>query len=114
SLKANMMIWKQEASNAAPDPYSPRQTKNQAFWRTLMADRMKDWSRLPSDSENIYFETFMAAGDDVPPEFKEAHPEIFDEDMKRMYVKPFTDVAVPRCHGRSFVITSKGYIGLAP
>lgn len=31
-----------------------------------------------------------------------------------MFVKPFTDCAITRSHARSFIITKKGFIGLAP
>jgi hypothetical protein len=111
-FRQNVILWKQEVTKAASDLYTLYQNTEEAFWRTMMADRTMHWASVPSSS-HIYFDTFMGRAE-VPTEFVEAHPEVPAEDMKRVYIRPFTNSAVPRCHGRSFIITSKGYLGIAP
>jgi hypothetical protein len=36
------------------------------------------------------------------------------DEVDRAFVKPFTDAAITKCHGREFVVTRKIYCGLAP
>ncbi|KAH7330418.1 heterokaryon incompatibility protein-domain-containing protein [Rhexocercosporidium sp. MPI-PUGE-AT-0058] len=110
---ANVRIWEGRVGEIITSPYDLIEV---AFWRTLMANRwFEDWAPLPDEMvENAHFETWMGRLP-VPDAVVESHAS--DPDMvevKRLYVKPFTDACITRCQGRSFIITSKGYIGLAP
>ncbi|KAH6703977.1 hypothetical protein BKA61DRAFT_493896 [Leptodontidium sp. MPI-SDFR-AT-0119] len=34
--------------------------------------------------------------------------------MKELFTKPLADAIIPKCHGRSFILTKSGGMGLAP
>ena len=65
-------------------------------WLTLMTDRMFGWSPTPPSSSNLHFDTRLDHAD-VPLEFARRHPDTPSEEIKHLYVKPFTDAVIPRC-----------------
>ena len=77
-----------------------------------MTDRMFDWSSTPLFSSNLHFDTRLDHVD-VLLEFSWRYLDTPSEEIKRLYVKPFTGAVIPRCAFRSFVIIIKGYLGLA-
>lgn len=78
-----------------------------------MTDRMFDRSPTPLFSSNLHFDTWLDYAD-VPLKFARRYPDIPSEEIKCLYVEPFTDAVIPRCAFQSFVITTKGYSGPAP
>ncbi|KAG4430170.1 hypothetical protein IFR05_014346 [Cadophora sp. M221] len=115
---ANVKVWEEKVGEigVGEGPYDGVGGRRVAFWRTLMADRLfEDWAPLPGDMvENVYFETWMGRLALPGAVVEGCAPDEDMEEVKRVYVKPFTDACITRSHGRSFIITSKGYIGLAP
>lgn len=109
--KADILAWETEAQRhlAESNPYSPETAEN-VFWRALMANRNFTWDPVP-DWWKIYFNVWLdraplpASADDLATDEKE---------RKRLYIKPDTDAAITRPHGRAFIITRRGYLGLAP
>ncbi|KAK0128803.1 hypothetical protein ONS95_000753 [Cadophora gregata] len=113
---ANIKIWEEKVNKLRESPYDSMQERGTAFWRTLMANRQfGQWAPLPGDmKENVYFETWMGRLP-LPNSEVDALPPGADlDEAKRLYVKPFTDACITWSHGRTFIITSKGYIGIAP
>ncbi|PVH77082.1 HET-domain-containing protein [Cadophora sp. DSE1049] len=113
---ANVKIWEEKVNELRESPYDLAEGIDVAFWRTLMANRrFGNWAPLPADmKENVYFETWMGRLP-LPDSEVETQPPGADlDEAKRLYVKPFTDACITWSHGRSFIITLKGYIGLAP
>ncbi|KAL8378035.1 hypothetical protein RB595_008636 [Gaeumannomyces hyphopodioides] len=78
--------------------------RGEALWRTLMRDRRWDGSRVEAGFGR-YFDVWLGRADCDEGESEEA---------RRSFVRPFTDCCIGRCHGRSFIVTEKGYIGTAP
>ena len=86
-----------------------------------MANRGPYWSRLdpdPSHPSNVrwkhFFEVFRGR-EPMPVEFVSEHDGTMDEgEMKLRYLETYLRVVVSRTAGRSFIITSQGYFGLAP
>ncbi|KAH7364781.1 heterokaryon incompatibility protein-domain-containing protein [Rhexocercosporidium sp. MPI-PUGE-AT-0058] len=91
-------------------------SRSEAFWRTLMADRMSyhEGHGLPSSAiYQEYFEVWMGRAP-VPEEFKLLNGNLSPDVTNELFTKPLTDAIIPKCHGRSFIVTSRGSIGLAP
>lgn len=114
----NVLVWEQAVlAKWQRDgfPYGPLGLgQSEAFWRALMWDR--DWDKYKVASEHgRYFEAWLGRAD-VDASYAAANSSAgMDEvEVRRTFVKPFTDCCISRSHGRSFVITKKGYIGLAP
>lgn len=86
----------------------------EAFWKALVLDR--DWDdHKVNSSHRRYFDTWLGRADVDASYAAENRSAGMDEvEVRRTFVKPFTDCCIPRCHGRSFVVTKKGYIGVAP
>lgn len=86
-----------------------------AFWMALMWDR--DWDDYKVTSgHRRYFDAWLGRADvDAAYAVEKSSAGVDDEvEIRRTFVKPFTDCCISRCHARSFVITSKGYIGVGP
>lgn len=113
---ANVGIWEARVGEIEGGVCGSDVDRRVAFWRTLMAGRQYDkWAPLPTSmSRNEYFEVWMGRASVSPSVFKDMLSSADIEEAERLYVKPFTDTCITHCHGRSFIITSKGYIGLAP
>lgn len=116
--KRHVIAWEQEVlakweQNNCPYPRLGIESE-EAFWRTLMWDR--DWSRhrLTSSRAQHFLAWLGRADIDASHAAAEARAGNDEVEARRTFVKPFTDCAITRCHARSFVITSKGFIGLAP
>ncbi|XMA11456.1 hypothetical protein WAI453_004247 [Rhynchosporium graminicola] len=115
-ILANVRVWEEKFNAIGKSPYDSVEGRRKVFWRTLMANRWyTQWAPLPEDMvENVHFETWMGRRP-LPESVMETDSSNADtEEVKRLYCKPFTDACVTRCHGRSFVITEQGYIGMAP
>lgn len=109
--KANMLIWEAEARHRleTDNPYHPK-TVDEVFWRVLMANSDFRWRPVP----DVWKHYFIIWLDRAPLPPSAAELASTEAKRKRLYVKPFTDPAITRTHGRAFVITKKGYLGLAP
>ncbi|KAL8308875.1 hypothetical protein RB593_006944 [Gaeumannomyces tritici] len=80
--------------------------RGEALWRTLMRDR--GWHRARVEAGfGRYFDVWLGRA-----EYAEGGRR--SEEARRDFVRPFTDCCISRCHGRSFIVTEKGYIGTAP
>ncbi|KAI3393822.1 hypothetical protein diail_3598 [Diaporthe ilicicola] len=90
--------------------------QGEAFWRALMWDRDFEGRRVPSE-HGRYFDAWLGRGG-VDASYATANGGggggADEAEVRRTFVKPFTDCCVGRCHGRCFVVTERGYIGLAP
>lgn len=88
--------------------------QGEAFWRALMWDR--DWDKGRVSSEHgRYFDAWLGrAGVDEGYAAANSSAGMDEAEVRRTFVKPFTDCCISRSHGRSFVVTRRGYIGLAP
>jgi Heterokaryon incompatibility protein (HET) len=84
-------------SSASSNPYNTLAGREEAFWRTLIADRDLLWRGPPAPDFASRFEAWLGNGD-------RAHDE--------GYAQPYGDTAVVHCMYRSFFITKKGYFGL--
>jgi hypothetical protein len=120
STISNANAWEAKALPSASGtdiyPQIPTQTKAEAFWRSLMADRMPFYypnQQLTLPHPNPFFEVWMGRAS-TPSEFSLANPGMSSEELARLYTKPVNDAVVPRCHGRTFILTAKGMMGLAP
>ncbi|KAG4430207.1 hypothetical protein IFR05_014309 [Cadophora sp. M221] len=92
------------------------ETISEAFWRTLMAGRMsyhEGHEIPPSAIYQEYFEVWMGRAP-VPEEFKLLNTNLCPDAIKELFTKPLTDAIIPKCHGRSFILTRRGTMGLAP
>lgn len=85
-----------------------------AFWMALMWDRDRDEHKVTSGHRR-YFDAWLGRAD-VDDSYVAANSsaDVDEVEVRRTFVKPFTDCCISRCHGRSFVITKRGYIGVAP
>lgn len=116
--RGNVLAWERavlEKWRRDGFPYGPLGLgQGEAFWRALMWDR--DWDQCKVGSEHgRYFDAWLGRAD-VDEAYAAANSSAgMDElEVRRTFVKPFTDCCISRSHGRSFVITKRGYIGLAP
>lgn len=108
--KAVLAKWQRDGF-----PYGPLGLgQSEAFWRALMWDRDWDNNKVPLE-HGRYFDAWLGRAD-VDASYAAANSSAgMDEvEVRRTFVKPFTDCCISRSHGRSFVITKRGYIGLAP
>ena len=80
-------------------PYATPHGRREAYWRSLIADRDFDLKAPPNPSHDFAgrFEAWIG-----------------NDEGRAEYARPYSDAAVWRCINRSFVITEKGYLGLAP
>ena len=93
--------WRNHIRNALPgskNPYHTLSGREEAFWRTIIADRDLLW-RCPSAAEEFAgrFEAWLGNGDRANDE---------------AYILPYSDIAIARCMYRSFIITEGCYFGL--
>lgn len=114
----NVLVWERAAlAKWRRDgfPYGPLGlSEGEAFWRALMWDRDWDKHKVPSE-HGRYFDAWLGrAGVDEDYAAANGSAGVDEVEVRRTFVKPFTDCCVSRSHGRSFVITRKGYIGIAP
>ncbi|KAK8068887.1 hypothetical protein PG994_005503 [Apiospora phragmitis] len=80
-----------------PNPYGSPDALQAAFWRTLIADRDEDWNGPPPDEFGDGLDRFLdSKGEDVQGSMA------------------FLVPAVSRLARRAFVVTKRGYLGLAP
>lgn len=109
--RSNILTWEPKVQKrlATANPYAPK-TADDIFWRTIMANANFAWISVP-DSWKGYFDVWL---DRIPVPPSAACLTQDEKEAKRLYVKPYTDAAITRPHGRAFVITKKGYLGLAP
>ncbi|KAK8084379.1 hypothetical protein PG997_005650 [Apiospora hydei] len=80
-----------------PNPYGSPDALRAAFWRTLIADRDGDWGGPPPAKFGEGLDRFL---------------ESEGQDVQRSMA--FLVPAVSRLARRAFVITERGYLGLAP
>lgn len=80
-----------------PNPYESAEALRSVFWRTLIADRDADWKGPPEEEFGENLERFLESGGT-------------DIQGSMAYLVP----AVSRLARRAFIITKKGYLGLAP
>ena len=96
--------WEEQVQNLPPerDLYTSTCGRDEAFWRTLIADRDLFWNGPPSEAQDFAgrFQAWMGRH----------HDEKMNTDED--FIRPFNQAAVWRCMRRSFIITKKGYIGL--
>lgn len=94
---------------------SEEERKEEAFWRTLMGNCTVAYEDAPLGPRNEGFEAWMGRSE-VPGELwsREENQKLEKEEVERLFMKPFTDAAITKCHGRAFVVTRKGCCGLAP
>ncbi|KAH6719359.1 hypothetical protein BKA61DRAFT_571380 [Leptodontidium sp. MPI-SDFR-AT-0119] len=117
---ANVRAWEGRVGEIRRDgsecPYDGVGGRRVAFWRTLVADRwFEKWAPLPGDMlENVYFETWMGRLPLPGSVVEGCAPDEDMEEVKEVVCQAVYNACITRCHGRSFVITSKGYIGVAP
>lgn len=93
--------WRQTMRERLPggsDVYQNACGLEEAFWRTIIADRDYNWQG-PVDKQDFEsrFNAWLDHGE-------QSHDE--------EHTRPFSDPAVTRCMYRSFLITTKGYLGL--
>lgn len=114
----NVLVWEQAVRDKWQRDGLPYGTlglgQEEALWRALMWDR--DWHghRVPSE-RGRYFDAWLGRADvDASYALANSSAGMDEAEIRRTFVKPFTDCCVSRSHGRSFIITKRGYIGLAP
>lgn len=120
--KTHVLQWKQAVSakwDRDGCPYAPLGLdRREAFWRALVWNADVDRHLVPS-AHARYFDAWLGRADvDATSCSTAARNADRDADAeaeaRRLFVKPFTDCCIPRTHGRSFLVTRTGYIGLAP
>lgn len=114
----NVLVWEQAVlAKWQRDglPYDAQGLgQGEAFWRALMSDRDWDNAKVPPE-HGRYFDAWLGrAGVDEAYAAANSSAGMDKVEVRRTFVKPFTDCCISLCHGRSFVITKRGYIGLAP
>jgi hypothetical protein len=88
--------WR-HAIHKIPSPYGTPEGCEEAFWRTLIADRDLNWHGPPTtESFAGRFESFL--NDD------------FEANIN--YIRPYSHAVINRLVRRSFLVTEKGYLGL--
>lgn len=97
-----MRSWEARVMAFDKDAYSKTCGRNEAFWRTLIADRTGSLQATPADFATR-FETLMGRQNGS-----------LTESEKWVFREPFSSRAFACCFRRAFVITRKGYLGLAP
>jgi cyclophilin family peptidyl-prolyl cis-trans isomerase len=111
--------WEKEANKPGlTTPYGTGKAQKDAFLLTLMVNRAMTWSKLESyNDEDCHrmLEIFMNREKTLQADGSQ--PEMApdkDDTAKLQSLKSFTRAVVPNTAGRSFIITSKGFFGLAP
>lgn len=115
--RANVVAWEQVAmakwSRGGCFPYGAAGLgEGEAFWRALTWDRDFGGRRVPPE-HGRYFEAWLGRAG-VDASYAAANGGADEVEVRRTFVKPFTDCCVGWAHGRCFVVTARGYIGLAP
>lgn len=96
SLEAHVMAY-------GKDPYSNTCGRNEAFWRTLIADRTANFQPSTPADFGIRFETFMGR----------QNASLSTKD-KYIISEPWLSRAFVCTFERTLIVTKKGYIGLGP
>ncbi|KAL1865485.1 hypothetical protein Daus18300_007130 [Diaporthe australafricana] len=107
-----MAKWSREDGCFFPYVGAAGLGKGEAFWRALTWDRDFGGRKVPPE-HGRYFEAWLGRGG-VDASYAAANVGMDDVEVRRTFVKPFTDCCVGWAHGRCFVVTARGYIGLAP
>ncbi|KAK8052969.1 heterokaryon incompatibility protein [Apiospora saccharicola] len=101
ALYEKCSAWKgvveEHIKDKKPNPYGSPEALLSVFWRTLIADRDGDWQGPLDEDFGENLERFLASGGT-------------DVQGSMAYLVP----AVSRLARRSFIITKRGYLGLAP
>ncbi|POS79532.1 ankyrin and HET domain-containing protein [Diaporthe helianthi] len=113
----NVLLWEKVVKDKWQRDGFPYDAMDRydAFWMALMWDR--DWEmRKVTSGHRQYFDAWLARADvDASYAMENSSSAGMDDvEVRRTFVKPFTDCCISRCHGRSFVITRKGYVGVTP
>ncbi|MCJ1276033.1 hypothetical protein MMC21_003838 [Puttea exsequens] len=98
--------WETHAKSHPGSVYDPLRRRYDAFWRTLILDRLEDWQSAPPPAFADRFEAWMGRNESA--EFT----GMSNMDQER-YVGPYGNAVVNRCLKRAFITTVKGYFGLA-
>ncbi|KAK4446716.1 heterokaryon incompatibility protein-domain-containing protein [Podospora aff. communis PSN243] len=99
------------------DPYGGEggldgRSRGEVFRRTLVADRNGDGEEFEWDDEwETMLQVFLGKGE-MPRDGSDDEPPT-DEALLQ-YLMALRLALIPRTSGRNFIITSKGYLGLAP
>ena len=93
------------------NPYANTCGKAEAFWRTLILDRLVDWSGPPPSAFGQLFEVSTGCAQ-VPEEYVKSCKTASNDDIRARYLYPFHRSILAHLSGRSFFITGKGYMGL--
>lgn len=114
--RENVLVWEkvvQEKWRRDGFPYGAMD-RYDFFWMALMWDR--DWDEYKVTlGHRRYFDAWLGRADvDAAYAMENSTAGVDEVETRRTFVKPFTDCCISRCHGRSFVITKRGYIGVAP
>lgn len=109
--RSNVLTWETEARRRleTTNPYAPKMVDD-VFWRSLMANRTFTWNPVPDSCKELYDVWIGHA----PLPISAAGLAGSDAERRRLHTKPFADAAITRTHGRAFIITRRGYLGLAP
>lgn len=93
--------WRNHIRSALPaskNPYHTLSGREEAFWRTIIADRDLFWrGPFPAEEFTSRFEAWLGNGDSA-------------NDVAHHL--PYSDIAISRCMYRSFIITADCYFGL--
>jgi hypothetical protein len=85
------------AIQKSPSPYATPEDREEAFWRTLIADRDLSWHGPPT-TESFAGRFYSFLNDDY--------------DTNSTYIRPYSHAVISRLLRRSFLVTEKGYLGL--
>jgi len=103
--------WQAIAMSYPNDPYQETSGgRYEAFWRTLMFNQFADCSGPPTSDFNVAFEAWMSNGVAAP---SSPYFAALSDYEKNAHMKKFSNSAISRYQKRAFVITEKGYFGLA-
>lgn len=95
-IRSAMKNWR-HAIHKIPSHYGTPEDCEEAFWRTLIADRDLNWHGPPTtESFAGRFDSFL--NDDFKTNYT--------------YIRPYSHAVINRLVGRSFLVTEKGYLGL--
>ncbi|KAK8018890.1 hypothetical protein PG991_008080 [Apiospora marii] len=101
ALYEKCSVWRdvveERIKDKKPNPYGSAEALRSVFWRTLIADRDGDWQGPPEEEFGENLARFLES-------------EGTDVQGAMAYLVP----AASRLARRSFVITERGYLGLAP
>jgi hypothetical protein len=111
--------WEKEANKPGlMTPYGMGKAQNDAFLLTLMVNRAMSWAELASYTDKDcrrMFEVLMNR--EKMPQAEGPQPEMTpdkEDAAKLQSLEEFVRAVIAYTTGRSFIITSQGYFGLAP